>query len=69
MGVRLVEALDSMVPLDREVLVLRHFEQLTNVEVARTLELSPTAASNRYVRALERLRAILVVAPEFRSEL
>ena len=45
-------ALDSMDALDREVLALRHFEQLTNSEVAEVLEISPNAASNRYVRAL-----------------
>lgn len=64
----LIESLDRMQPLDREVLVLRHFEQLTNAEAARVLELSPTAASNRYVRALERLREILAEIPEFHPE-
>ena len=44
-------ALDSMDALDREVLALRHFEQLTNSEVAEVLEISPNAASNRYVLA------------------
>jgi RNA polymerase sigma-70 factor (ECF subfamily) len=56
--VRLVlqEALNGMDPLDREVLTLRHFEELSNAEVAQLLGLSKTAASNRYIRALERLR-------------
>ena len=48
-----------MEPLDREVLALRHFEQLTNAETARVLGISETAACNRYVRALERMRLIL----------
>lgn len=49
-------ALDSMDPLDREVLALRHFEELTNDEVAAVLNLQKSAASNRYVRALRRLK-------------
>ena len=57
--VRLQEALNSMDELDREVLALRHFEQLTNAETARALGISETAACNRYVRALERLKKIL----------
>jgi RNA polymerase sigma-70 factor (ECF subfamily) len=57
--IRLQEALNSMEELDREVLALRHFEQLTNVETARALGISETAACNRYVRALERLKKIL----------
>lgn len=57
--IRLQEALNSMEELDREVLALRHFEQLTNVETARALGISETAACNRYVRALERLKTIL----------
>jgi RNA polymerase sigma-70 factor, ECF subfamily len=56
---RLHELLDRLQPVDREILVLRHFEQLTNVECAQILRLSKTAASNRYVRALERLRAVI----------
>ena len=54
---RLYEFLDRLESVDREILVLRHFEHLTNVECAQILGLSKTAASNRYVRALERLRA------------
>jgi RNA polymerase sigma-70 factor (ECF subfamily) len=57
--IRLQEALNSMDELDREVLALRHFEQLTNTETARVLGISETAACNRYVRALERLKKIL----------
>lgn len=56
---RVREALDSMNEIDREVLVLRHFEQLSNVDVARVLGLSPQAASARYVRALTRIQAIV----------
>jgi RNA polymerase sigma-70 factor (ECF subfamily) len=53
------EALNAMDPIDREVLTLRHFEMLTNAETAKVLELSQAAASNRYVRALKRMKEIL----------
>jgi RNA polymerase sigma-70 factor (ECF subfamily) len=60
---RLQETLDQMNPLDREVLVLRHFEQLTNAEAARTLGIQEAAASQRYVRALKRLKDLLSRLP------
>jgi RNA polymerase sigma-70 factor (ECF subfamily) len=53
-------ALESMDEIDREVLALRHFEQLGNNEVADILGLSITAASNRYVRAMKRLGEIML---------
>jgi RNA polymerase sigma-70 factor (ECF subfamily) len=62
---RLQEALNRMDPIDREVLVLRHFEELSNVETAQVLGLEPTAASNRYIRALRRLKEILAGIPGF----
>jgi RNA polymerase sigma-70 factor (ECF subfamily) len=42
--------------LDREVLALRHFEQLSNAEIALVLGIQESAASKRYIRALERLK-------------
>jgi RNA polymerase sigma-70 factor (ECF subfamily) len=62
---RVEDALASMNTLDREVLALRHFEGLNNHEAAETLGISANAASNRYVRALRRLKEILadVVSP------
>jgi RNA polymerase sigma-70 factor (ECF subfamily) len=59
MRIQLQEALNGLDPLDREILALRHFEQLSNVEAAKELELDPSAASKRYVRALARLQKIL----------
>ncbi|MCR9200246.1 MAG: sigma-70 family RNA polymerase sigma factor [Planctomycetaceae bacterium] len=53
------QALHGMTETDREVLALRHFEELTNQEVAAELQIEPKAASIRYVRALERLRHVL----------
>ena len=52
-----------MDPLDREVLALRHFEQLTWTETARTMGITEGAVSKRYVRALGRLKAILSGSP------
>lgn len=63
MKVNLLAALDAMDPIDREVLALRHFEQLSNTETAQVLNISTTAACNRYVRALERFRPILAAMP------
>jgi len=59
----LQEALNGMDAIDREVLTLRHFEHLSNDETALVLGLSKTAASNRYIRALKRLKEILSSIP------
>ncbi len=56
---RLAEALEAMDPIDREVLTLRHFEELTNNDVAEVLAITKAGASNRYVRALKRLRDVM----------
>jgi RNA polymerase sigma-70 factor (ECF subfamily) len=48
---------------DREIILLRHFEQLSNSEAARTLGLSEAAAGMRHLRALRRLRALLGETP------
>ena len=60
---RVQEALNRMEPLDREVLALRHFEQLSNAEVAETLGLNESTASSRYLRALKRLKDELCDLP------
>lgn len=56
---RLLETLDQMDALDREVLALRHFEHMTNQEAAQILGIKPGAASQRYFRALKRLKDLL----------
>jgi RNA polymerase sigma-70 factor, ECF subfamily len=56
---KLQSALDELEPIDREILVLRHFEEITNAEAAAVLGLRPTAANNRYIRALGRLKSAL----------
>jgi RNA polymerase sigma-70 factor, ECF subfamily len=57
--IRFQQALDTMDEQDREVVLLRHFEHLSNGEVAEILNLSEPAAGMRYLRAMRRLRAKL----------
>ena len=67
--IRIQTALNAMDPLDREILALRYFEQLSNGEAAQALGLSKSTASKRYVRALQRLKEILAAARGGLSEL
>jgi RNA polymerase sigma-70 factor (ECF subfamily) len=62
---QLQEILNGIDPMDREILALRHFELLTNGQAAQVLGLSKTAANNRYIRALGRLRDLLGRVPGF----
>jgi RNA polymerase sigma-70 factor (ECF subfamily) len=57
------QALNEMEPVDREVLALRHYEQLNNQETAQVLGLSEAAASIRFIRALRRLKNLLQHVP------
>jgi RNA polymerase sigma-70 factor (ECF subfamily) len=59
----LQEALNGLDPVDREVLALRHFEQLSRAEAAQVLGIREEAAAKRYVRALRRLKAALADMP------
>lgn len=59
MNARLMQALEQMEATDREVLALRHFEDLSNNEVAQALDISVKAASIRYIRALKKLKGIM----------
>jgi RNA polymerase sigma-70 factor (ECF subfamily) len=65
MQLQLQEALNGMDPIDREVLTLRHFEELSNGETAAVLGITKAAASNRYIRALKRLKEVLSSMPGF----
>ena len=65
MSQKLNEALADMKDIDREVLALRHFEQLTNREAAQVLGTSEQAASDRYIRALGRLKTTLTAMPGY----
>ena len=58
-GERLAAAIGAMSELDREILLLRHFEELSNGEAAMVLGIHKAAATNRYLRALRRLREVL----------
>jgi RNA polymerase sigma-70 factor, ECF subfamily len=56
---QLETAIEGMEPIDREIIALRHFEELTNSEVAEVLGIQVKAASIRYIRALKRLKEML----------
>jgi RNA polymerase sigma-70 factor (ECF subfamily) len=60
---RLQEALNTLDPVDREVLSLRHFEEMTLAETALSLDISASAGAKRYIRALKRLKALLATMP------
>ncbi len=51
--------LEELPDQDREVLILRHFEQLSNRETAEDLNVTPNAASVMYMRALKKFKVIL----------
>jgi RNA polymerase sigma-70 factor (ECF subfamily) len=57
---RLQEGLDALDPEEREILALRHFEQLTSAEAAGELGITEAAAAKRYLRALRRLKGLLL---------
>jgi RNA polymerase sigma-70 factor (ECF subfamily) len=59
------EALNNMDPTDREVLALKHFEQLSTSEIAEVLGMSKAGAGSRYLRAIKRLKNILSQIPGF----
>lgn len=61
------DALNGMDPIDREVLALKHFEQLSTAEIAAVLGLSKAGAGSRYLRAIKRLREILSRIPGFEA--
>lgn len=62
--VRLLQILEGLDPLDREVLTLRHIEQMTPAETADVLQITVKAAGMRYLRALKRLKEVLTVSQD-----
>jgi RNA polymerase sigma-70 factor (ECF subfamily) len=64
----LQDTLNAMDPLDREVLTLRHCEQLSNDETATVLNISRAQASEAYVRALKRISVIMASLPGFQRK-
>jgi RNA polymerase sigma-70 factor (ECF subfamily) len=61
--VRVQEALNGLEPTDREILALRHFEELGRAEAAEVLGISQDAGAKRYFRALKRLKDVLSALP------
>ena len=57
------DVLNSMDPIDREILVLRNFEQLSTTETAEALGIKRSTASKRYIAALKRLKQALSAIP------
>jgi RNA polymerase sigma-70 factor, ECF subfamily len=66
--IKLQETLNSMDEIDREILALRHFEELSNDEAAKVLEIQPGTASKRYIRALRRLKEAMASIPGMLDE-
>lgn len=60
---RVQEALNILDPIDREVLSLRHFEQLNRAEAAQVIGISEEAGAKRYIRALKRMKDVMSKMP------
>jgi RNA polymerase sigma-70 factor (ECF subfamily) len=56
---RIQEAVNALDPIDREIIALRNFEELSRSEAAAALGIEEAAAAKRYVRAIKRLRETL----------
>ncbi|MEO1524803.1 MAG: sigma-70 family RNA polymerase sigma factor [Planctomycetota bacterium] len=63
-AMKVEEAIETLNEQDREIILMRHYEHLTNLEIAEVLGLNPPAASMRYLRAVRRLRETLEEADE-----
>ena len=61
------QAIGELSENDRQIIILRHFDDMENADCARILGIDPKAASIRYVRALERLQKKLVQYTEFQN--
>ena len=67
--IQLADSLESLSEVDREILTLRHFEDLSNKEIAELLGIEQKAASIRYIRAIKRLKSCLTGHDDFKSGL
>jgi RNA polymerase sigma-70 factor (ECF subfamily) len=56
---RVRDAIEDLDDIDREIVAMRHFEGLSNEDTAAELDIEPSAASQRFMRALMRLRPAL----------
>lgn len=61
-------AMESLPENDRQILELRHFDDMSNSDCAKVLHIEPKAASIRYVRALQKLEKLLTEYSEFRHD-
>ncbi len=59
LSIHVQAAIEHLDENDRDIILMRHYEQLSNQEIAVALELTEPAASMRYLRALKRLRKVL----------
>lgn len=66
---QVMQSLQDLKEMDREIIMLRHFEQLENKEIAEVLGIQEKAASIRYVRAIKRLKDLVIGVPEGDTEL
>ncbi len=58
-AVKVEAAIERLTDSDREIILMRHYEHLSNLEIAEALGVNPPAASMRYLRALRKLRELL----------
>ena len=58
-ALKVEQAIDRLGSQDREIILMRHYEHLSNAEIAEVMGLNPPATSMRYLRAVRRLREIL----------
>lgn len=58
-ALKVEEAIGKMNDQDREIILMRHYEHLSNMEIAEVLSVKPPAVSMRYLRAVRRLREML----------
>lgn len=58
-AVKVESVIEQLADQDREIILMRHYEHLSNLEIAQVLNLNPPAASMRYLRAVRRLRELL----------
>ncbi len=56
---RVQEAINALDPIDREIIALRNFEEMSRAEAAVALGIEESAVAKRYVRAIKRLKVVL----------
>jgi RNA polymerase sigma-70 factor (ECF subfamily) len=61
MVLRVQEALNALDPLDRELVALRHFEQLSRAETAQILGITENVVAKRYIKALVKLKEAMAM--------